>query len=119
MFSLEQAIISLTGFVLGGGFGILLALSVIPALTFTDLNSNPSNARFFALQSTLAAQLVVPPTLPILVVAIIGVYVLALIMMVRVVSRPVLGQVLRLNEVVNALKCGPFLPSNMDLAQSW
>ncbi|HEV2660190.1 MAG TPA: FtsX-like permease family protein, partial [Ktedonobacteraceae bacterium] len=98
MFAWEQAIVSLMGFILGGGFGILLATSVIPALSFTDINSNLSNEQFFALQSALSAQLVLPPTLPVLAIALLVIYVASLMLMVGVVLQPALGRTLRLNE---------------------
>ena len=98
MFGWEQAIISLTGFVLGAGFGILLAVSVIPSMTFTDLNSNLSSTQFFALQSALSTHLVVPPSLPLLVFVGIAIYITVVVLMVRAVARTNLGQALRLNE---------------------
>jgi ABC-type antimicrobial peptide transport system permease subunit len=94
----EQAIVYLTGVLLGVGFGILLIVSVIPALTFTDLNSNLSNEQFFSLQSALSTQIVVPPSLPLILFALACVYGIALTIMVRVVSRPPIGQKLRLDE---------------------
>jgi ABC-type antimicrobial peptide transport system permease subunit len=98
MFSWEQAIISLTGFVLGVVFGLLLAVSVIPSLTFTDLNSNLSNAQFFALQSALSTYLVVPPSLPLLLLIGAALYIAVVVLMVRSVARASLAQTLRLNE---------------------
>ncbi|MDQ6662631.1 MAG: hypothetical protein M3Z24_16905, partial [Chloroflexota bacterium] len=94
----EQAIVYVTGLLLGGGFGALLATSVIPVLTFSNLNSNLSNEQFFALQSVLATQIVVPPSLPLLLLILAGIYGIALTLMVRVTSRSALGQALRLNE---------------------
>jgi hypothetical protein len=88
----------LMGFILGGSFGLLLATSVIPALTFTDLNSNLSNEQFFALQSTLSTQIVLPSTLPILAIALLAIYIASLLLMVGVVLQPALGRTLRLNE---------------------
>jgi hypothetical protein len=98
MLTWEQAVVYISGFLLGGAFGTLLATSVIPELTFTDLNSNLSNDQFFALQSALSTQLVVPPSLPLMLLVLAGIYALALTMMVRVVSRPAPGQALRLNQ---------------------
>jgi len=98
MLTWEQAVVYITGFLLGGGFGTLLATSVIPVLTFTDLNSNLSNEQLFALQSALGTQLVVPPSLPLVLLILVSIYVIALTIMVRVVSRPALSQALRLDE---------------------
>ncbi|MFL5626140.1 MAG: FtsX-like permease family protein [Ktedonobacteraceae bacterium] len=98
MLTWEQAIVYITGLLLGGGFGILLATSVIPVLTFTDLNSNLSNEQLFALQSALATQLVVPPSFPLVLLVLVSIYVIALTIMVRIVSRPALSSTLRLDE---------------------
>lgn len=94
----EQAIVYITGFVLGGAFGLLLATSVIPSLTLTDINSNLSNEQLFALQSALGTQLVAPPSLILVIILGVAIYALALSMMVFMVSRPALGQTLRLSE---------------------
>ena len=94
----EQAIVYITSLLLGGAFAALLITSVIPALTFTDINSNLSNAQFFALQSALATQIVVPPSLPFVLLILVGIYALALAIMVRIVSQPALSSLLRLDE---------------------
>lgn len=94
----EQAIVYITGFVLGGAFGLLLATSVIPSLTLTDINSNLSSSQLFALQSALSTQLVTPNSLLVVIVLLVAIYALALSMMVFMVSRPALSQTLRLSE---------------------
>ena len=94
----EQVIVSVTGLLLGVGFGVLLIASVIPSLTFTDLNANLSSTQFFALQSALTARIVVPPSLPLVLLIFAGILVTAIAIMVRVVSRPALDRVLRLDE---------------------
>ena len=71
---------------------------MIPALTLTDVNSNLSDSQLFALQSALATQLVVPPTIPLVLVAVVVIFALALLLMMRVISQPALSQTLRLNE---------------------
>ena len=98
MLTWEQAIVYATSLLLGGGFGILLAVSVIPALTFTNLNSDVSNEQFFAVQSALATHLVVPPSLPFVLLILATIYTLALTIMVRVTTRSTMSQALRLNE---------------------
>jgi len=98
MLTWEQAIVYGTGILLGGGFGILLIISVIPALTFTNLNSNLSNEQFFALQSALATQFVVPPSLPFVLLILVAIYGIALTIMVRVTTQSTLSQALRLSE---------------------
>jgi len=94
----EQAIVYITGLLLGAGFGTLLIVSVIPSLTFTDLNSNLSDEQLFALQSVLSTQITVPPWIPFVLLTLVGIYILALIIMVRVVSGSVIGKKLRLGE---------------------
>ena len=94
----EQTIIYITSLLLGCSFGIFLAFSMIPALTLTDVNSNLSDSQLFALQSALATQLVVPPTIPLVLVAVVVIFALALLLMMRVISQPALSQTLRLNE---------------------
>lgn len=98
MLTWEQAIVYGTGIVLGGAFGTLLIVSVIPAITFTNANSNLSNEQFFALQSALSTQFVVPPSLPFVLLILIAIYAIALTIMVRVTTQSTLSQALRLNE---------------------
>ena len=94
----EQVIIYVSGLLLGSLLGILLSSTVVPALTFTDLNVDLSTGQFYALQSAVPTPIVIPASLPLALVALILVFGLALWMMVRVVSRPSLSQTLRLNE---------------------
>jgi len=94
----EQGIVYITGLLLGACFGTLLIVSVIPSLTFTDLNSNLSNEQFFALQSLLSTQIIVPPWIPLVLLTLVGIYILALIIMVRVVTGSAIGKKLRLVE---------------------
>ncbi len=94
----EQAIIYVSGLLLGGLLGLLLSLTVVPALTFTDLNVDLSTGQFYAAQSAVPTPVVIPPSLPLALVTLVLVFGLALWMMVRVVSQPSLSQTLRLNE---------------------
>lgn len=94
----EQAIIYVSGLLLGALLGLLLSLTVVPALTFTDLNVDLSTGQFYAAQSAVSTPVVIPTSLPLAIVALILVFSLALWMMVRVVSQPSLSQTLRLNE---------------------
>lgn len=84
----EQGLIYLTGLLLGLGFGLLLAVTVIPPLIANTAN----------LQSGLTAQLILPLSLIGALLMLIAVFTLALYLMVHVVSRPSLSQTLRLNE---------------------
>ena len=93
----EQAIIYLAGLLLGVIFGLLLAVTVIPSLTLTDLSNNASGS-VYALQSALPTSVVIPPTLPLALIVLAVIYVAALLFMVRTVMRSSLSQSLRLNE---------------------
>lgn len=94
----EQAIIYITGLLLGTVFGITFALSVIPSLTFTDLSQTTSSNAFYNLQTSLPTQVVLPATLPFALLILVLIFVIALVVMVRVISQPLLSQSLRLNE---------------------
>ncbi|WP_338248373.1 FtsX-like permease family protein [Dictyobacter halimunensis] len=99
MLTWEQAIVYSIGLLLGVGFGLVLANTMIPALSFTDLNSTlANNDQLYSLQSAFPTRIIFPSTLIWALVALIGLYAIALITMVSVVSRPTLGQALRLNE---------------------
>ncbi len=84
----EQGLIYGIGVLLGTGFGVLLATTVVPTLIYYGLS----------LQNTLPVQIIVPASLVFTLGAFIVVFILALGMMVRIVSRPSMSQTLRLNE---------------------
>ena len=92
----ELAIIYFTALLLGVAFGTLLILSVIPSLTFTDLNSNLSDEQFFALQSALSTQIIVPSWILFILLTLVGIFILALIIMLRVVKGTEISQKLRM-----------------------
>jgi hypothetical protein len=99
----EQVIIYTTAILLGFLFGWLLSVLVLPALIFTSIlpsqiSGNVDSQTFYAAQSTPPIQIVVPSALWIALGALIVLCVVALGMMVRIVSRPSIAQVLRLNE---------------------
>jgi predicted lysophospholipase L1 biosynthesis ABC-type transport system permease subunit len=99
----EQVIIYTTAILLGFFFGWLLSILVLPSLIFTSiLPSQISGAvdsqTFYAAQSTPPIQIVIPAALWIALGTLIVLCIIALGMMVRIVSRPSIAQVLRLNE---------------------
>ncbi|GCE31037.1 hypothetical protein KDA_65210 [Dictyobacter alpinus] len=99
MLTWEQAIVYTIGLLLGIGFGLVLANTMIPALSFTDLNTTlANNDQLYSLQTAFPTRLIFPSTLIWGLVVMVGLYGIALATMVRVVSRPTLGQALRLNE---------------------
>ena len=96
--SWEQGIIYAVAFLLGIGFGTLLSLLVVPALVFTGFYSGSASGNFYISQSVPPIQVVFSPWLWLALALLAAVCGAALWMMVRVVSRPSLGQTLRLNE---------------------
>jgi ABC-type lipoprotein release transport system permease subunit len=99
----EQGIIYTTAIVLGMIFGFLLSALAVPVLVFTSVGSNGatsdiSSGAFYIAQSVPPIQVIVPLSVGIALVALIVICVIALGMMIRVVSRPSIGQTLRLNE---------------------
>jgi ABC-type antimicrobial peptide transport system permease subunit len=99
----EQVIVYSAAMLLGVLFGWLLMVVVLPSLVFTSILPDQitgavDSATFYAEQNTPPVQIVVPPALWIALGALVLLCVLALGMMVRVVSRPSIAQVLRLNE---------------------
>ena len=99
----EQVIIYTTAILLGFLFGWLLSILVLPSLIFTSIlpgqiNGAVDSQTFYAAQSTPPIQIVVPAALWIALGGLILLCIIALSMMVRIVSRPSIAQVLRLNE---------------------
>lgn len=99
----EQGIIYTTAIVLGMIFGFLLSALAVPVLVFTSVgssgaNSDISRGAFYIAQSVPPIQVIVPLSVGIALVALIVICVIALGMMIRVASRPSIGQTLRLNE---------------------
>ncbi len=96
----EQIIVYATALVLGAAFGAVLAGTMVPALVFTGApsgTSDPSSSEFYTLQHLLPTQIVVPSLLVLVFAALVVICALAIGLMARVVSRPSLGQTLRLN----------------------
>ena len=99
----EQVIIYTTAMLLGFLFGWLLALFALPSLIFTSIlpsqvSGSIDSQTFYAAQNTPPIQIVIPAALWLVLAALIALCIVALGMMVRVVSRPSVAQVLRLNE---------------------
>ena len=103
MLAWEQIIIYTTAQILGFLSGWLLAVLALPALIVTSVASTQStgaidNAVFYAEQSTPLVHIVIPQALWLALGALSLLSALALGMMLRIVSRPSMAQVLRLNE---------------------
>jgi hypothetical protein len=99
----EQCIVYIMALVLGLLFGLFLTFTVVPVLVFTSvpvtgLGSVLSSNQFYGLQSAIPVQIVFSPFLMIALITLVVVCALVVGMMVRVVSKPSLGQIVRLNE---------------------
>lgn len=97
----EQGMIYAAALVLGALFSALLIWTIVPALVFVAAPNNGaaiSSGEFYVIQHVLPVQILLPPTLGVVLAGIIVICVVALWMMARVVSRPAIGQTLRLSE---------------------
>ncbi len=100
----EQGIIYFTALLLGLLFGGLLASLTLPSLVFTSVSalqgpiSEGVNKDVFAIQNVPPLHMEVPPTLLLIIGGLVIVCIVALWLMVRTVTRPLLSQTLRLNE---------------------
>ena len=99
----EQIIVYLLALVLGLFFGGLLSVVALPALIFTSINTSAINgitdsSDLYSLQSLPPIQLIIPDTVWLALGSIVGICLVALLLMVRIVSVPIMSQVLRLSE---------------------
>jgi ABC-type antimicrobial peptide transport system permease subunit len=99
----EQCIVYSMALVLGVLFGLFLIFTVVPVLVFTSvpvtgLGSVLGSNQFYGLQSAIPVRIVFSPFLMLALLAFIVVCTLVVGMMVRVVSKPSLSQMIRLNE---------------------
>lgn len=97
----EQGIIYTTALALGLLFGALFSFLALPVMVFTSVpssNSDISSGTFYIVQNVPPINIVIPSSLFIILGALIVICIIALRMMVRVVSKPSISQMLRLNE---------------------
>ena len=99
----EQGIIYIVACLIGILFGLVLTLTVVPALTFTSapvggILSSVSIDEFYVIQHIIPTQIVIPPTLALAFVALVILCAMALYLMARTVLHPSTSQTLRLNE---------------------
>jgi ABC-type antimicrobial peptide transport system permease subunit len=95
----EQGIVYTVAIALGVIFGVLLVLTVVPGLIFTSPPASTiSSDEFYVIQQVLPAQIILPATLGLAFVVLVGICAIALGLMARVVSKPSISQTLRLNE---------------------
>lgn len=99
----EQGIIYIVACLTGILFGLVLPLTVVPALTFTSapaggILSSVSVDEFYVIQHIIPTQIVIPPTLAFAFVALVILCAIALYMMARTVLHPSTSQTLRMSE---------------------
>lgn len=97
----EQIIVYATAILLGMLLGAILIATIVPALVFIGAPNNGaaiSSGEFYVIQHILPVQIVFPPSLGIVFLALIIICMVALWMMARVISRPSIVQTLRLSE---------------------
>jgi ABC-type antimicrobial peptide transport system permease subunit len=98
----EQGIVFALALLLGGAFGALLSLTVVPNLIFTGIPAGNTafigGNEIFAIQQLLPPQVIFPVSLLITVLALVGLCMLALIFIGQVALRPLMGQALRISE---------------------
>lgn len=101
---LEQGIIYATSIILGIVFGLLFSFIVLPTFIFTTIVANASQGQvttgeFYVVQNVPSIQLIIPYlALIIALMVLVAICVIALSGMVRIASRPLISQVLRLDE---------------------
>jgi len=99
----EQGMLYAAGLLLGLAFGVLLALTAIPALVdgllpISAILNNLSSSDWHTLQQSIPFQFVLPPSLSVAALALVGICIVSLALMARVVLRPSMGQALRVDE---------------------
>jgi putative ABC transport system permease protein len=99
----EQGSIYITALVLGIVFGGIFSVLAIPELVFTSvppsaITNSVNNGVFYVAQSVPPIQLIIPPLLIIVLGVLLVICLLTLGIMIRIISRPSVGQALRLNE---------------------
>lgn len=99
----ELIVVYTTALLLGILFGWLLATLALPSLVFTSIlpsqvSGGVDTQTFYAAQNAPPIALVMPAQLWLVLAAVIALCIGALAMIVRIVSRPSMGRLLRLNE---------------------
>jgi hypothetical protein len=99
----EQSIIYSTSIFLGILFGAIFSALVVPQFIFTSVGSGSTSSgltssQFDVMQIVPPIRIVIPPMLIIVLAILVAICVVALGMMIHIVSRPSIGQTLRLSE---------------------
>jgi hypothetical protein len=95
----EQGIVYTAGLALGALLGSVFALTILPAFVFSPVTGVGSTATFYVAQSLPPVQIVIP-LLPVagLFAGLIVICALALLLMLGVITRPGIGQTLRVDD---------------------
>jgi hypothetical protein len=97
----EQGIVYAAAILLGVLFGALLIATIVPALVFVGAPNNAasiSSGEFYVIQHVLPIPIIIPQSVGVVFAGIVVICIAALLMMARTVSKPSIGQTLRLNE---------------------
>ncbi len=99
----EQGVISITALVLGVLLGALFAAWIVPLFVFTTasaqgMSGDITSEAFYARQSTPPIQIIIPPSLLLLLGVLLFLCLLSLFTMMRVSTASSMSQKLRLNE---------------------
>ncbi len=99
----EQGMSYSTGIVLGIICGLLFSLLALPFIIYTNVaasgqGSTISTGQFYLMQNVPAIQIVVPVWLTLLLILLITFFALVVVVLARLVIKPSLEQMLRLNE---------------------
>jgi hypothetical protein len=95
----EQGIVYSVGLVLGVVLGLVFALAILPAFIFSPVTSVGSIETFYVAQSLPPVRVAIPVlSLLVLFAGLVVVCILALLLMLRIIVRPQIGQALRLDE---------------------
>jgi ABC-type lipoprotein release transport system permease subunit len=99
----EQGLVYLMGLLIGGGFGVLLSLTVVPTLVIAttpvaSVLGNLNSDEFYMLQKAFPSQVVFPLSLAIAFMVLFVICVAAVGVMARVALHPSVSPLLRLGE---------------------
>lgn len=100
---LEQGIVYMVALLIGALLGTLLTFTIVPSIIFTDIPltgilSSLSEGQYYAMQSAIPRQLVIPTSLSLAFILLIVICALALGLMAWMVLRPSMSKALRINE---------------------
>ncbi|HVB73233.1 MAG TPA: FtsX-like permease family protein, partial [Ktedonobacteraceae bacterium] len=103
LFLLEQGVVFFTALLIGLLIGAILSATIVPTLIFSDIPitgilGNLSDSQFYLIQQTLPRHVVIPSSLGVALVLLVGICIIAIWAMTRTALRPSLSASLRLND---------------------